>query len=175
MREIEIDKYFTNNYLVLNIYIKSYLKEKSVVIYIRQKIYVVNYLKIKMLLEINIIIFKRIIVNLNSKKLTINNCRELIVNLEVTTRDNTRVYKVLKTSKLIIINANIIIKIFICLLQFLINKDYLFDSILVNAYTYIVDFNIFLIYIYNTNLMSIIINKYINLDCLTKYKEQDYY
>lgn len=74
MREIEIDKYLTNNYLVLNIYIKNYLEEKNVITYIYWKIHVVNYFKIKMLLEIDVIISKRIIVNLNSKKLTINNC-----------------------------------------------------------------------------------------------------
>jgi len=41
---------------------------------------------------------------------------------------------------------------------------------LANAYTYIVNFNVFLIYIYNANLVSIIINRHINLDRLIKYK-----
>lgn len=124
-----------------------------------------------MLLEINVLISKRIIVNLNDKTLIINNCRNLIIDFKITIKNNIRVRKILKTSKKTIIDVNIIIKVFIYLLQFLSNKNYLFESKLANAYNHIVDFDVYLIYVSNINSMSIIIDRYVNFDHLTKYEK----
>ncbi len=81
----------------------------------------------------------------------------------------------MKTSQKTIIDINTIIELSICLLQSLSNKDYLFESKLVNTYIYIVNFNISFIYICNTSLMLITIDRYINLDYLTNYKKQNCY
>ncbi len=175
IRKVNIEKHFTNNYLIINIYIKSYVNRKSAITYICQEIYAVNYLRAKMLLKINVIISKQMIVNLNNKKLTINNCRELTINLEITTRNNIWVRRVLKASKKIIIDVKTITRVFVYSSQSLLNKDYLFELKPVDIYTYIVDSSVFSIYIYNANSISITIDKYINFNCLTRYKKQDYY
>jgi len=70
--KINIEKYFTNNYLLLNIYIKEQINSKSTIAYICREIYIVNYLKIKIFLRIDIIVSKQIIVNLNSRTLIVN-------------------------------------------------------------------------------------------------------
>jgi len=72
--KVNIKKYLTNNYLLLNIYIKEQINSKSAIVYIYRKIYIINYLKIKIFFKINIIVLEQIIVNLNSRILTINNC-----------------------------------------------------------------------------------------------------
>ena len=64
---INIARHLINNYLVLNIYIKDYICDRKSIVYICQKIYIVDNLKIKLLLNINIITFKQIIVNLDIK------------------------------------------------------------------------------------------------------------
>ncbi len=74
MYEVDIKKYFIDNYLFLNIYIKEQVNNKSAITYICRKIYIVNYLKAKMFLKINIIVLEQIIVNLNVRTLTINSC-----------------------------------------------------------------------------------------------------
>jgi len=71
--KVNIKKYLTNNYLLLNIYIKEQINSKSAIVYIYRKIYIINYLKIKIFFKINIIVLEQIIVNLNSRILTINN------------------------------------------------------------------------------------------------------
>ncbi len=128
-----------------------------------------------MLLKINIIILKQIIVNLNNKTLIVNNCQKLTIDFKIITKNNIQVYKVLKASQKTIININTIIELSICLLQSLLDRNYLFELKLVNTYTYIVNFNIFFIYVCNINLMLIIINRHINLNFLTKNKKQSCY
>lgn len=53
--------------------------------------HVVNNLKIKLLLNINIITLKQIIVNLDIKQFTLNSCREFTTNINITMQDNTRI------------------------------------------------------------------------------------
>jgi len=72
--DINIARHLIDNYLVLNIYIKDYICDKKFVAHICRKIYIVNNLKIKLLLNINIIIFKQIIVNFDIKQFTLNSC-----------------------------------------------------------------------------------------------------
>ncbi len=128
-----------------------------------------------MLFKINIIILKQIIVNINNRTLTINNCQKLTLNFKIITKNNIQVCRVLKVSRKTIVNINAIIKLSICLLQFLLDKNYLFELKFVNIYIYIVNFSIFSIYICIISLILITINRYINLDFLTKYKEQSCY
>jgi len=173
--KVDIEKYFTNNYLFLNIYIKKQIDSKSAITYICREIYIVNYLKVKMFLKIDIIILEQIIVNLNNKTLTVNSCRKLTIDFKIIAKNNTRVRRILKINRKTIVNINTIIKLSICLLQSLLNKDYLFELKLIDIYIYIIDFSIFSIYVCNTSLMLIIINKYINLNYLTKYKKQNCY
>jgi len=72
--KVNTQKYLIDNYLLLNIYIKEQIDNKSAIAYICRKIYIVNYLKVKIFLKINIIILKQIIVNLNSRILIVNSC-----------------------------------------------------------------------------------------------------
>ena len=128
-----------------------------------------------MLLEINIIVLEQIIVNLNIRILIVNSYQKLTIDLKIISKNNIQICRVLKTNRKTIIDINTIIELSICLLQSLLDKNYLFESKLVNIYIYIVDFNIFSIYICNINLILITINRYINLNYLTKYKKQNCY
>ncbi len=51
-----------------------------------------------MLFKINVIISKQIIVNLNNKMLTINNCRKLTIDFKIIAKNNIEVRRILKTS-----------------------------------------------------------------------------
>ena len=90
-------------------------------------------------------------------------------------KNNIQVCRVLKASRKTIININTIIKLSICLLQSLLDKNYLFELKLINIYIYIVDFSVSSIYVCNISLVLITINRYVNLDYLTKYKKQSCY
>ncbi len=64
-----------------------------------------------MLFKINIIILKQIIVNINNRTLTINNCQKLTINFKIITKNNIQVCRVLKVSRKTIVNINAIIKL----------------------------------------------------------------
>ena len=64
-------------------YIKNKIHNNNIVIHIRRKIHVINNLKTKLFLSMNILIFERIIIQLNNKKLLINNCKKLTTNIEI--------------------------------------------------------------------------------------------
>lgn len=82
---------FNERFFFMNLYIKSNINDKEFIAYIRREVHIVNNLKIKLLLDMNIMTSKRIIINLDTKQLTFNNCRKLIITLNVTTRNNARI------------------------------------------------------------------------------------
>ena len=65
VRDIEIVKYVINNYLLLFMYVKKQIDDQFIVVYFRREIHVINNLKTKLLLEINVMNSKLIIINLN--------------------------------------------------------------------------------------------------------------
>ena len=55
-------------------------------IYLRRKLYIVDNLRVKMLIKNNIIEFKEIVINVINKKARINNC-SIIINIITRLRD----------------------------------------------------------------------------------------
>ena len=115
-----------NDYLILNIYIKEKIDFKNAIIHIHRELYIINDLKIKILLKMNIIIFKRIIIDINVKIFRINNYKNFIIDFNIIIKNNKRIRKILKIEKKIIIEINTIIKVFINFFKKLFNRDYLF-------------------------------------------------
>jgi len=128
-----------------------------------------------LLLNINIIVFKQIIVNFDIKQLTLNSYRRLTISLNVTTQNNTKICKVLKLKYRIIIDTNSIVKISIRINQSLLNCNFLFELNLIDIYTHVIDILLFTIYIRNKSFLSIVVYKSTNFDCLIKFKKQNCY
>jgi len=74
VRKINIDKHLIKNYLRLFIYLEDKIDDRVVVAHFCREIYVLNNLKVTFFLKINIIDFKRIIVDVNKQKLVVRNC-----------------------------------------------------------------------------------------------------
>jgi len=68
-------------------YLEDKIDNRVVVAHFCCEIYVINNLKITFLLKINIIDFKRIIVDANKQKLIVYSYWELKINLEIKLRD----------------------------------------------------------------------------------------
>ena len=69
----------------------------SIKIYFSREIYLINDLTIKILINVNIIVSKIIIINVDKQTITIDNC-EITIKLHVISRD-ARVNKVIKITK----------------------------------------------------------------------------
>ncbi len=109
--DIDIARYLIDNYLILDIYIKDYIRNKESIAHICRKIYIVDNFKIKLLLNINIIAFEQIIVNLDIKQFTLNSYRELTTSLNITTQNNIKICRVLKLKYRIVVDTNSIVVI----------------------------------------------------------------
>ena len=136
----------------------------------------VKNLKTKLLLRINIIDFKRIIVDANRRKLIIKSCRNLKTKLKIKSKNNIRIKRIIKIERSFVIVAYFVLKILIIVQdEILFNKDYLFESILFDAYFYVVNKKMFFVYIYNDRFVLFRILQYVTLKRLLEFKKQSYY
>ena len=95
VKDIEIVKYVIDDYLLFFMYVKKQIDDQFIVVHFRRKIHVINNLKIKLLLEINVMNSKRIIVDLNQRLLLIKNCQNLTIKLKIIVKNNVKIRRVL--------------------------------------------------------------------------------
>ena len=99
MKNIEIVKYIIDDYLLLFMYVKKQIDDQFVVVHFRREIHVINNLKIKLLLKINVINSKRIMIDLNQRQLFIKNCQNLTIKLKIIVKNNVKIRRVIKIKK----------------------------------------------------------------------------
>ena len=114
IKEIDINKYIIFVYIILRIYLSDRKGTKTVNIYIIRKVYIVENLKIKIFIGVNIIESEDININIFRKKIYIGFCG-IIANLTIKSRLIISVYKSILSKKKynnsgekFIINNNII-------------------------------------------------------------------
>ena len=76
VRKIEITKYFINEFVILNIYISELINNKIEMIEIIVKIYLVHNLKIKLLIDVDVLNSEEINISFHNHFLIINNENE---------------------------------------------------------------------------------------------------
>jgi len=129
-----------------------------------------------LLLNINIIDLEYIIVNLNRQKLIIKNCCSLKTKLEIKLKNNIRIKQVVKIKRNLVIVAYFILEILIVVQdKILLNKNYFFESILLDAYFYVTNKKISFIYTCNNCFISFYILRHAILKDLLKFKKQNCY
>ena len=72
IKKIEIIKYLTNKFIILNIYIFELINDKIKVIEIIMKIHLIHNFKIKLLIDINILDSEKINISFHNYFLIIN-------------------------------------------------------------------------------------------------------
>ena len=76
IREIEIIRYFTNEFVILNIYISELINDKIKMIEIIAKIYLICNLKIKFFINIDVLNSEKMNISFHNCFLIINNKNE---------------------------------------------------------------------------------------------------
>jgi hypothetical protein len=128
------------------------------------------------LLEINIIDLKRIIVDANKRKLIIKSCRSLKTKLKIKSKNDIRIKQIVKIKKSLVIVAHFVLEILIIVQdEILPNRNYLFELILFDAYSYVANKRMPFVYVRNDRLVSLRISQHATLERLLKFKKQDYY
>jgi len=115
----------------------------KIIAYICYKVYLINNLKTKFLIDIDILESKQIIIDILSRKLRFEFCKRVLVLCEIKTRNNVRICQIVCTTKKKIIFAKLTTKIAITLKEKnkLFKYNFLFEFIIFKIYTYFVDTN----------------------------------
>ena len=74
IRDIDEREYINFDYVNLNIYLENKLKKKSSIVHVKKNVYMINNLRVKILIDIDIICSKKMITNLQTRKFIIDNC-----------------------------------------------------------------------------------------------------
>src|SRR6266516_8185311 len=91
VRDIETARYSTNKYIILNVYISDLVNERIEVIEIIVKVHLVHNLKVKLLIDVDVLDFEGMNLSFCKHSLTINDKDRWEINIHAHARDNTRV------------------------------------------------------------------------------------
>ena len=150
-------------------------------IYIIKKIYLINELRVNMLLNINIQKIENMKINVSKRRLKIDDCVEFSILINVVDVDKyldrlIRIKKIIFLSFHSMINILIQVRDNFCLL---IDKNYIFYSKIFfdleskkNIYFHIVNVNIFIIQIRNVIDETYIISRHVKLNRILDYKKK---
>ena len=84
VRDIGFNNYTTNKYIIFNIYIFGIKKSKPVKAFIIKKAYIVNDLKTKILIEVDIIGFELINISVVCKTAYIGSCEiDILISIKL--------------------------------------------------------------------------------------------
>ena len=176
VRDIDTLRHMINDYLILSIYIQNMIDKRKVITHLRREIHVIDNLKTKILLSMNVISFKCMIVDMNFKQFIIRSCQSLVVKLEIIIKNNIRVRRTLRIEKKLIIEINIIVKLSINLRDdSILDKNYLFEFNFSNTYSYIVDVFVWFVYVKNDFNTSLETSRYAYMNQLVEFEKQDCY
>ena len=144
IKGIKSDKYKTNKYVNLNLYLlKILLNNFNVIIYIIKKAYLIKNLKAKVLANVNLIENKNFVINLKKRIVIIGYYENIIIPLAVIPRANDRLYKNIFSFKEIIVILKERVLVFVYYAgALLINKNFLFEPSFEYVYVYLVDASI---------------------------------
>ena len=144
---------------------------------IRREIYIVDDLSIKTLININIMKFETIILNIVKNLIIIKSCNLFQISI-FTIIKNSKIDIVIINKTRYIISTHLYITIFIKFVNLSIDRDLIFESNQLNILTLsinIVDYNFSRIVIRNNIDLLIIFDKYIKFDKMLKYKITKYF
>ncbi len=122
--ELRTEIHHCDKYIILIIYLPNNNDQLAVII---KEMYIVNNLKIKMLVDINILVLENISIMLLSRKAIVNSCDDIELSLTVITQLINSVQKIIMTHKNMIIQLRSHTNVLIVKTALSQNHDLLFE------------------------------------------------
>ena len=187
VRDLKNRKHVNSKYFIVNLYIqKIKFDDETAVIYIKRDVYLINDLRAKMFINVNIIKSKKMTFDLQIDKFIINNC-DVIASLICQSSHNYRcVNCTASIQHAIIISTHIIVEMFFKLknsskLFTERNFSFQFNSILFqlnekdDVMTHILNVKITFVHVKNAINKSILLSRHIKLDRIIDFEKKDCY
>ena len=141
VQSIELTRYSTNEYVILNFYISDLVNNQIKVIEIIVKIHLVCNLKTKFFIDVDILDLKKMNISFSQWILIINN--EWKTNIYVHAKNNIQIHiKIWILKQIIILSQSVMIILIQTEFSLFIDQDFIFTFIYFRAYAYLIDANI---------------------------------
>ncbi len=172
-----------NDFVMLITYIHEFLSDdRLTTTCFRWKIHLINDFRIKILLEIDIMITEKMQLDLNKKIFRINSCQEFTVNIFILTRNLSNLKRIVQIKDWIVISSHALLKVSVLVKKNKLStdRDLIFKSDYdqdlrqtSNLFTHVVDVNFFFVQVWNDIEKSIIIQQHARIEAMLKYEEDD--
>jgi hypothetical protein len=115
VRDIEIAIHNCFEYVKLKLYISDTLKFSNVkeIVKLTRYAHIVNNLRVKFLMKMNILEFEKVILNISRRKMILSLCENLNVNIRITSKLNSKMNQIIFAERFVIISIKTIVTIFI--------------------------------------------------------------
>ena len=111
MREINENVIKNNKFIIIKIAFESFSKEHSIKNVITTELHVIDDFDANLLLNNDVLILKNMIVDLNRRRLIINNCENLEILIKIKTCKNFHVRRIIRARQAYIIMFDEVIEI----------------------------------------------------------------
>ena len=176
IRKIETIRYLTNEFVILNIYISELINSKIEMIKIIVKVHLIHNLKIKLLIDIDILNSEKINISFYNHFLIINSKDKWEIKIHIHAKNNICIYQKIQALKKLIILSYFFLTILIKLKSALfINQNFLFVLTYFNTHIYLIDADMQFIHVWNDSDWSIHIFLKNDLEKIIKIKEEQCY
>jgi hypothetical protein len=185
VKEIENILHKCDICLMLDLYLDDVSNESKVREHIHKEFHVIDDLKCKLLMKLNIITSEEMIINLIDKSLLISTCENLVILIRINLKSNSRIRRIVHNKISVVISSNSIVSILIYLREKKLssNKDFLFKSNnniltkflddLDEFYTHVCDCNLAFVHVENVLVKSVMISSKTRLELLTEYEKEE--
>ncbi len=174
VKEIDANVHETKKYVNFSIYLSS--KNDSIkMIEIHRKIHFVEELKINMLIKNDILKSKKIIINVQQKRITIRNCENLIIDVKIHQRESFVRRNVINQFANII-SSNSYAKILYKMKNLSTNWDFIFESsseVSIFIYAHVIDARTIDVIVRNESAKLMKISQNFKFDVVQKIKYDD--
>jgi len=173
---LRTETHHCDKYTILIIYLPDNNDQLAVII---REMHIVNNLKIKMLVDINILVLEDISIMLSSRKAIVSSCNNIELSLTVITQSIDSVQKAIMTHKNTTIQLRSHTNVLIVKTALPQNHDLLFepDCHTENTaiYTYIIDHTLSAVQVQNDSDVPLVISQKTCLSHVVKYEANRYY
>ena len=193
IRDIEAREHDSSKYVELNFYLNDTLAnedqidaidvEHSTIAHFKREVHVMNDLRAKLLIDIDILDLEVMIVDLDKRQLIIESCDDVIVSLSLKSRDE-KIDRVIRVKDMITVSSHITMIVLVRYRDKVVSSDRDYNFFLKSNVTldsnddflaHIVSTNIIAIQVRNATDKTFIVVKNIRVENLQNFDEEDCY
>lgn len=183
VRGIEKTVHDNFEYVVMNFYIIDTIKSTRSLTHFKAEVYLINDLKINVLLRVDVLISKKMVLNFERGKMIIFTCKKFEVEI-IIVRKFEKIIKSMRSSNKIIVSTEIIIFVSMHIKKIMISNDINYNfffkiqftlSLENDFFAHVIEFKLIVVQVRNASKYSYIMLKNFKMSKFCDYAKKDSY